>query len=408
MTPGYRTLILNALAYVDAGVLENFESGVTSDWTTSNSAWTFGGTTNTSPNLPTKDGAVFARSGAPNVAPGNPLAESNTGTITSPPLVVTGDILRWNAAGWSGPSYDGQSYYQILDGTFNVKATIPVPESDPWVTLTTDLLAAGLQLGDTFYFRAVDAKAENNYAWMAFDKLTLRRTVPPRQTPAITWNNPADIVYGAVLGAAQLNATADVAGPFTYAPGAGTVLNAGAAQTLSVDFVPDDYLHYRNATKSVLINVAQAPQTPLEVHGAPVSAIDGTSFAVSYTGGSGSGTAALSVLGPCSLNATTVTMTGGSGVCRDHRQQKRGRQLPPGIDDGVRDGAACGGCLCRHRRIGDWRHRRAAGVADDSSALGGRRDRAGTRGGRGAGAVVPRSVMRGCCGCACFRAVRRA
>src|SRR5207249_693662 len=44
-------------------------------------------------------------------------------------------------------------------------------------------------------------------------------------TPVITWANPADIVYGTALGAAQLNATANVPGTFTYTPAAGTLLN---------------------------------------------------------------------------------------------------------------------------------------------------------------------------------------
>jgi hypothetical protein len=38
----------------------------------------------------------------------------------------------------------------------------------------------------------------------------------------ITWSAPADIVYGTALSATQLNATANVAGSFVYAPAAGT------------------------------------------------------------------------------------------------------------------------------------------------------------------------------------------
>src|SRR5205814_8236779 len=46
-----------------------------------------------------------------------------------------------------------------------------------------------------------------------------------KATPVITWANPADITYGAALGATQLNATANVAGTFAYTPPASTVLN---------------------------------------------------------------------------------------------------------------------------------------------------------------------------------------
>ena len=48
-----------------------------------------------------------------------------------------------------------------------------------------------------------------------------------RASPVITWNAPAAIVYGAPLGSAQLNATANVAGFFVYSPAAGATLPAG-------------------------------------------------------------------------------------------------------------------------------------------------------------------------------------
>ena len=56
--------------------------------------------------------------------------------------------------------------------------------------------------------------------------------------PTVIWANPADIVAGTPLGAAQLDATASVPGNFTFAPAAGTVLNAGSSQALSVTFTP--------------------------------------------------------------------------------------------------------------------------------------------------------------------------
>jgi hypothetical protein len=76
-----------------------------------------------------------------------------------------------------------------------------------------------------------------------------------KATPVITWPNPAAITYGTPLGAAQLNATANVAGSFVYTPAAGTVLNAGANQLLSVTFTPTDSGNYNPATTSVLITV---------------------------------------------------------------------------------------------------------------------------------------------------------
>src|SRR5438046_1561534 len=56
--------------------------------------------------------------------------------------------------------------------------------------------------------------------------------------PTITWTNPAAVTYGTALSATQLNATASVSGTFVYTPAAGTLLTAGANQTLSVTFTP--------------------------------------------------------------------------------------------------------------------------------------------------------------------------
>ena len=88
-----------------------------------------------------------------------------------------------------------------------------------------------------------------SYAWS-----TSTITVVPA-TPVITWNNPADISYGTPLGSTQLDAAANVPGFFVYTPAAGTVLNAGSGQTLSVTFTPSDTVNYTTARQTVLINV---------------------------------------------------------------------------------------------------------------------------------------------------------
>ncbi len=73
----------------------------------------------------------------------------------------------------------------------------------------------------------------------------------------LTWDNPADIIHGTALSATQLNATANVSGTFTYTPALGTILEVGT-HTLHVDFVPDDTVHYANASKDVNITVTRA------------------------------------------------------------------------------------------------------------------------------------------------------
>ena len=79
-----------------------------------------------------------------------------------------------------------------------------------------------------------------------------------KATPTITWNNPADIVYGTALSSTQLNATANVGGNFNYTPAAGTVLSAGSGQSLLASFTPTDSTNYNATSKTVMINVLKA------------------------------------------------------------------------------------------------------------------------------------------------------
>jgi len=108
-------------------------------------------------------------------------------------------------------------------------------------------------------------------------------------TPSIVWANPADIVYGTALSSTQLNAVArynstNVAGTFTYSTVAGTILNAGDGQTLSVTFTPADTTTFFPVTTNVTINVVKAPLiitaiNTNKVYGAPLPG-----FTASYSG----------------------------------------------------------------------------------------------------------------------------
>jgi sugar lactone lactonase YvrE len=77
---------------------------------------------------------------------------------------------------------------------------------------------------------------------------------------SINWPNLPGITYGTALSAAQLNATANVPGIFTYNPLAGAILNAGI-DTLSASFTPTDTVNYRGAGTSVSLAVSRAPLT---------------------------------------------------------------------------------------------------------------------------------------------------
>ena len=66
------------------------------------------------------------------------------------------------------------------------------------------------------------------YAWT----VTNGSVASGQGTPAITWADPADIVYGTALSGVQLNASTPVAGTFSYSPAAGVILSAGNSQPL--------------------------------------------------------------------------------------------------------------------------------------------------------------------------------
>ncbi len=121
--------------------------------------------------------------------------------------------------------------------------------------------------GDTFSYNLTGLIAATNYTLRAFI-FTLEQGIMygneltfvtlQKNEPVITWNNPADIVYGSALSTNELNATTNIAGIFTYTPPLGTILNVGNGQPLRVDFTPIDTLNYTNASKIVTINVIPA------------------------------------------------------------------------------------------------------------------------------------------------------
>ena len=87
-------------------------------------------------------------------------------------------------------------------------------------------------------------------------------------TPKVTWVTPAPITYGTPLSSAQLNATANVNGTFTYTPAAGVILDAGT-QTLSVVFTPSDQSQ-KSISSNVLLTVNKANPTVTWATPAPV------------------------------------------------------------------------------------------------------------------------------------------
>ena len=140
-----------------------------------------------------------------------------------------------------------------------------------------------------------------------------------KTNPALTWNKPADITYGTSLSTTtQLNAVAKdpstsvtLPGIYTYKNASGTVvtndtiLNAGAAQTLTVSFVPTDSTTYNNAYGTTTINVNKANQT---IHwGALANIVQGTPISSSTQLN-----ATVSVVGPAPAGALTYDTASGT------------------------------------------------------------------------------------------------
>jgi hypothetical protein len=91
----------------------------------------------------------------------------------------------------------------------------------------------------------------------------------------VTWNAPSAVTYGTALGAAQLNATANVPGTFAYSPASGTVPNAGVNKLTTI-FTPFQTANSTNILATNSVNLTVSPE-PLTVTAASTSRIYGRS-----------------------------------------------------------------------------------------------------------------------------------
>jgi hypothetical protein len=165
---------------------------------------------------------------------------------------TTINVLKANSTiSWSAPA--DIVYGTALSAT-QLNATTNVPGSFAYSPAASTVLNAGAAQTLSVTFTPTDAA---NYTGA-----TATTTINVlKANSTISWSAPADIVYGTALSATQLNATANVPGSFVYAPVAGTVLNAGSGQTLSVTFTPTDAANYTTATATTTINVLKANST---------------------------------------------------------------------------------------------------------------------------------------------------
>jgi hypothetical protein len=189
------------------------------------------------------------------------------GTTT---LFAALDMLEGRLIGRCMPRHRHQEFIKFLQ---QIDAETPPELVQPGgsfsATIDTNALGASITPYTITYSYTGDANFRS--ASDASTMLTVNQA-----TPTLNWPNPAAIVYGTPLSSAQLDATASVAGSFTYTPAAGTVLKAGAGQTLSVSFIPTDTSDYTGASTTATIDVAQA--TPTITWSGPAEIIYGSTL----------------------------------------------------------------------------------------------------------------------------------
>jgi uncharacterized protein (TIGR02145 family) len=160
---------------------------------------------------------------------------------------------------WANPA--DISYGTVLSA-IQLNATADVAGTFVYSPATGTTLIAGMSQDLKVTFTPTDATNYNQAS------KTVKINVVTKKDPVITWANPADISFGTLLSAVQLNATADVAGIFLYTPASGTKLDPGANQNLKVDFTPSDIANYNTISKTVTINVTDpAPVTVKDTSG---------------------------------------------------------------------------------------------------------------------------------------------
>ncbi len=186
-------------------------------------------------------------------------ADSSTGTHTF--TVVSQDAVGNQSAassvtytvGQAAPTISWPTPAPITYGTplgaGQLDATSSVPGTFTYSPAAGAVLPAGVQ---TLSVSFTPSDTTNYTSAAASVKLVVNAA-----TPIVSWPPPVPITYGTPLSAAQLDATANVPGTFSYAPSAGTLLPAGL-RTLSVTFTPSDSLDYTPVTTTVNLQVNQA------------------------------------------------------------------------------------------------------------------------------------------------------
>ncbi|HVU22580.1 MAG TPA: hypothetical protein VHE13_00540 [Opitutus sp.] len=187
------------------------------------------------------------------------------------------------AARFSSPhdvAVDASGYVYVADtGNHTIRRISPAGE----VTTIGGLVGvSGVTDGDGNVARfsspsgvAIDARGNLYVADRGSSRI---RKGTPKLVPVtsvLAWSDPSPIDYGTALSGAQLNATANVPGTFTYSPAPGAILSPGA-HALQATFTPLEGTGASGATATVTLWVkqtfiAQQPQSQAATGGANVT-----------------------------------------------------------------------------------------------------------------------------------------
>lgn len=182
---------------------------------------------------------------------GSPSAPSAIGSY---PVSVTLTNSNYTAVPFSGTLVISASSAsvtitntdQIYDGSPKPVTVTTIPAGLPVIITYDD--AATVPANSGTYSVTATINDGGIHTGSASATLTINKA-----NPVVSWSNPTFISYGTALSGTQLNASANVAGTFTYTPAAGTILNAGT-QPLSVNFTPTDAANY-NSINGVTVNI---------------------------------------------------------------------------------------------------------------------------------------------------------
>ncbi|MBB5328771.1 hypothetical protein HDF14_002387, partial [Edaphobacter lichenicola] len=144
---------------------------------------------------------------------------------------------------------------------------------------------------------AAGTLASTNYSFTYVNgSLTITKA-----TPTITWPNQS-AVYGTALGSTALQATATIAGTFTYSPSG--VLNVGPAVPVIATFTPTDTLDYAGSSATAQITITPAVLTVTASNATRAYGAADPAFTDTITGFVNGDTTASATTGAASLTST--------------------------------------------------------------------------------------------------------